>query len=452
MSGAAILDCVAALIHRYVYLSDIQSHIAAVWVAHTHAIKAARETPYLAISSAEKQSGKTRLLETLELLVNKPWLTGRVTAACLIRKVDQVSPTLLLDESDAAFNGEKEYAEALRGILNSGHREDGKASCCVGQGANVTVKDFKTFCPKAVAGIGRNLPDTVMDRSIPISLKRQAVGERVERFRRRDIKPQADELKKLISDWLADILSELREARPALPEEISDRRQDGLEPLLAIAEAAGGEWPERIRTAALQIFGSLAASDKSLGVLLLSDIRSIFDEHEDDKITTKDLISKLKEIETSPWADLNHGKGLTDYKLAGLLKKYEIGPKTVRLADRTAKGYQRDWFDDAWSRYLPPVSSYTGSGAVTSSQPACLPGETHFSEPSQGHNVTASKSASNPHKHGIVTDVTALRPLHERTHAKEAVHTLPSCPKCGSFAIYKTLTGDHECQTCGGVQ
>src|SRR5262249_47955765 len=148
-----------------------------------HALKAARETPYLAIHSAEKQSGKTRLLEVLELLVHKPWLTGRVTAPCLIRKVDHVSPTLLLDESDAAFNGEKEYAEALRGILNTGHREDGKASCCVGQGANVTFKDFRTYCAKAVAGIGRNLPDTVMDRSIPILLKRQVAGEKVARFR-----------------------------------------------------------------------------------------------------------------------------------------------------------------------------------------------------------------------------------------------------------------------------
>ena len=63
--------------------------------------------------------------------------------------------------------GEKEYAEALRGVLNTGHRRGGKASCCVGQGANITYKDFSTFCPKAIAGIGK-LPDTVADRSIPI--------------------------------------------------------------------------------------------------------------------------------------------------------------------------------------------------------------------------------------------------------------------------------------------
>src|SRR2546421_12642687 len=102
--GAAILDEVSAFIRRYVHLSDQQARIVSVWCAHTHAISAATATPYLCINSATKQAGKTRLLEVFELLVSKPWLTGRVTAACLVRKVDQVRPTLLLDESDAAFS------------------------------------------------------------------------------------------------------------------------------------------------------------------------------------------------------------------------------------------------------------------------------------------------------------------------------------------------------------
>ena len=148
VSGAAILDGVSDFIRRYVHLSDQQARVVAVWAAHTHAVGSATTTPYLAINSAIKQSGKTRLLEVLELLVAKPWLTGRVTAACLTRKVDEVQPTLLLDESDAAFGGEKEYAEALRGILNTGFNADGVSSCCVGQGANLTYKDFKTFAPR----------------------------------------------------------------------------------------------------------------------------------------------------------------------------------------------------------------------------------------------------------------------------------------------------------------
>jgi len=122
IDGAQLLSDLVAFIRRFVVLSDSQAIAIALWIVHTHAFEAADSTPYLAINSAEKRCGKTRLLEVLDLLVARAWLTGRTTGAALIRKVSSDRATLLLDESDAAFNGEKTYAEALRGILNSGHR------------------------------------------------------------------------------------------------------------------------------------------------------------------------------------------------------------------------------------------------------------------------------------------------------------------------------------------
>src|SRR5215469_13556174 len=144
---AAMVRDVVTFIRRFVSLSHSQAVVVALWVIHTHAFSSATSTPYVAATSAEKECGKTRLLEVLELLVNKPWLTGRVTAAVLYRKIDKDEPTLLLDESDAAFGGEKEYAEALRGILNTGYRISGSSSCCIRQGANIDYKDYSTFCP-----------------------------------------------------------------------------------------------------------------------------------------------------------------------------------------------------------------------------------------------------------------------------------------------------------------
>src|SRR5262249_31655254 len=102
--------------------------------------------------SATAESGKTRVLVVLKQLVRDPWFTGRVSAAVLVRKVDAKRPTLLLDESDAAFNGEKDYAEALRGILNTGYQRNGVVSLCVGQGANIAYKDFSTFSPEGHRG------------------------------------------------------------------------------------------------------------------------------------------------------------------------------------------------------------------------------------------------------------------------------------------------------------
>jgi hypothetical protein len=124
VSGSDPLHNVGSFIRRFVSLSESQLIAITLWVAHTHAIDAAETTPYLNISSAEKQCGKTRLLEVLRLLVLKPWFTGSVSRAVLVRKMDAQKPTLLLDESDAAFKGDREYAEALRAVLNSGHSRE----------------------------------------------------------------------------------------------------------------------------------------------------------------------------------------------------------------------------------------------------------------------------------------------------------------------------------------
>ncbi len=419
-NGAEILDKVCSFIRRYVHLSDDQARIAAVWVAHTHALGSAATTPYLSINSAVKQSGKTRLLEVLELLVSKPWLTGRVTAACLIRKVDQVRPTLLLDESDAAFAGEKEYAEALRGILNSGFYSGGVASCCVGQGANVGFKDFQTYCAKAIAGIGV-LPDTVADRSIPIRLQRKRPGETVARFRRRHAKGEAVEIKAELSDWITSISDRLKDAEPALPDELSDRQQDGLEPLLAIADEAGADWPKAVRDAAVEIFKSQAAEDQNIGVQLLADIRVIFEATTTDKITTADLLEKLKEIETSPWADWGKGKGLTPNGLSRLLKPFCVSPRTIRVEDKTPKGYLRESFEDAFARYLSRKPARSDFAAATPQQSAPLLIETDFSNRNTNYNVAAARSASDQHEHCIVAGVADRKSPRAMVDAREAL-------------------------------
>ena len=224
LSGAEVLDRLVAFIRRFVVLSVAQVVLIALWIVHTHALDAADCTPYLSITSAEKRSGKTRLLEVLALLVARAWLTGRVSAAVLVRKTANEEPTLLLDESDAAFKGDKEYAEALRGILNAGFRRGGVTSLCVGQGANITYQDFPVFSPKAIAGIGK-LPDTVADRSIPIELHRRAPDEYVERFRQRKAEPEAVPLRSAAAAWAEANLTALAEAEPELPEKLDDRAQ-----------------------------------------------------------------------------------------------------------------------------------------------------------------------------------------------------------------------------------
>jgi hypothetical protein len=349
--GAGLLDKVAGFIRRFVSLSEAQVVAVALWAVHTHTFSTAECTPYLAITSAEKESGKTRLLEVLKNLALNPWLTGRVTAAVLVRKIDRDTPTLLLDEGDTAFGSEKEYAEALRGVLNTGYRRDGKASCCVGQGANITFRDFSTFCPKAIAGIGE-LPDTVASRSVPIRLKRAKRSEGVERFRR-DKETEASNLREQVAAWSGSLIDRLRGARPELPDALTDRQQDVVEPLLAIADAAGGDWPRSARRSFVELCAQAHADNQSIGEQLLADIKQIFEMCDVDRISSSDLAAELAGIDTSPWGEWGKAsKPITAAKLARLLGRYGITPHTVRIRDKTPKGYTLDDFADAFERHL----------------------------------------------------------------------------------------------------
>lgn len=455
--GAQILDRIASSIRHYVHLSDAQSRIVSLWIAHTHAVTAFSTTPYLQITSAVKQSGKTRLLETLELLVAKPWFTGRVTAAVLVRKIDQTHCTLLLDESDAAFKSEKEYAEALRGILNTGFYSSGVASCCVGQGANVSFKDFRTYGAKAIAGIGE-LPDTIADRSIPIRLERKRQGEVVARFRRRYAKELVAPIRMQVAEWMESICARLKDAEPALPEELTDRQQDGLEPLLAIADEAGGAWPAAIREAAVAIFGSSA--DQNIGVQLLADIWTVFEEKSAERMSSAALVTALAEIETSPWAEWKNGKPMTTIQLARQLRLFKVTPRNMRIDCDVLKGYERQFFDDAWSRYLPQITPALPSGDIrpaTPPQPASLLDETDFSTRYINAGVAVKESGSEPHEHCVVAGVAGQEGHQGGPDTNEALFrspkpqrkTIPNCGNCGSYALYKERDGTIECQTCG---
>jgi hypothetical protein len=352
LSGSEILHRLTAYLRRYVVLTDEQADLVALWLVHTNALDAADTTPYLEVVSAEKRSGKTRLLEVLSTVAAKPWFTGRVTAAVLVRKVADLAPTLLLDESDAAFQGDKDYSEALRGILNSGFRRGGVASLCVGQGANLSYADFPVFSPKAIAGIGR-LPDTISDRAIKIELRRRARSEPVERFRLRKVEPEAKTLKAEAAAWAGAHVERLAGLELPLPEELDDRAQEICEPLLAVAEVAGGDWPERARRAVIVLAGESAREDsESLGIRLLRDIRAVFEDKQADRLPTGELLESLQAAEEAPWGSLR-GAPLGARGLARMLKPYGVKPEKLREGDHTFRGYRRADFEDAWMRYAP---------------------------------------------------------------------------------------------------
>ena len=345
---AQLLDDIRAFLKRYLVLRDCHYDILTVWTVHTFCLDAFDFTPYINIWSATKESGKTLLLQVLSLLVCKAWLTGHTTVGALIRKIDTQQPTLLLDETDLTFAGDKDYKQKLTGILNAGHARSGIYTMCVPKGNEYTTKDFDVFGAKGYAGIGDDtLPNTVISRSIPIAMKRKRGDEHVERFREREAKERAAPLKKCIEAWVTqEIMRALRAARPKPAPGLSPRGDDVTEPLLAIADRAGEKWAKKARQAMTALLGETNHSDDDDGVQLLRDI---FEPVPRDVpfISTKGLRFKLGALEERPWITWSHGNLITARALARLLKRFGIKPRS----NGKVRGYYREDFLDAWRRY-----------------------------------------------------------------------------------------------------
>ncbi len=374
---AAVLDTIETFLRCYIaFALPEQATAIALWVAHTHVITAFDTSPYLGITSAERQSGKTLLLDLLELVVARAWRAVLPSDAVVYRKIDEEHPTFLLDETDAIFGRVAERYEGLRALLNAGNRRGTKVPRCAGFGSDLV--EFEVFCPKAIAGIGE-LPPTVADRAIPIRLRRRnRQTEPVQRFRRREVEPAATALVQRLRAALGR--HDLRAARPELPAELSDRAADGWEPLFAIADAAGPEWGQRARAAALALHGVGTPDAETEGIRLLGDIRAAFTERGVERLATSELLEALCADEDAPWGDY-HGKILSAHRLAALLRRYSIRSDQRRDHGPAVRGYARADFEDAWARYVVPAPADASSTGGSKR-------DTVTAEPADRHGVT----------------------------------------------------------------
>jgi hypothetical protein len=210
-----------------------------------------------------------------------------------------------------------------------------------------------------------------MGRCVILRMRRRAPNEVVKPWRRRVYLEEGNSLRERLSDWAVLNEDDLVDSWPQMPEGIEDRAADVWEALIAVADAAGGEWPERSRVACVALVAESKERTPSLGVRLLKDLKTVFGSEE--RMTTSNILNALYEIEDSPWAELK-GKPLNPRGLSARLRSYNVKPKDIRIGGKILKGYNRSDLWDVWERYLPspPEESATSATKATNS------GESHL--------------------------------------------------------------------------
>ncbi|HEY6006807.1 MAG TPA: DUF3631 domain-containing protein [Geobacteraceae bacterium] len=344
VDGSVLLDELAAIFRRHLFLPPFAEETLALWTLHTYAFELRDITAYLGIESPEKRCGKTTLLGVLSRLVNRPVVAANITPPAFFRVIEDFHPTLLVDEADTFVRGN----DQLRGILNSGYSRATAYVVRVAQGASdqkAPLRTFSCWCPKVMAAIGR-LPETLADRCIVLPMQRKRTDEKCDRLRSLD--PTL--LRRQCARFVLDHRDAISSASPVLPDAINDRAGDIWEPLLALADLAGGEWPQRAREAALEMTEHSQEISPIAGLLL--GILHTFLSAKAAQLFSRTLVDSLNELPHRFWRPLTGGKDLTERWLAQLLRPYGISPAPIRIDGNQGRGYSEDDFAEPLARYL----------------------------------------------------------------------------------------------------
>lgn len=347
INAESILNDIVYEINRFIVCEPETAVAAALWIASTWLIESTKIAPIAIISAPEKRCGKSQMLDLFERLVKNPIKADNITPAVLFRIIELYQPTILVDEFDTFLAQDKE----LVGVFNGGIKPNGQTWRC--EGKDNTPAAFSTFSAKAIAGIGLP-PDTILDRGIPLRLKRKEVDTKLDY-----LSDVSDAYWLLIKRKLArlaiefaDTINELQEqARAKMPQTLNDRQRDCWQILIAIASYASPDWLTLAVDAAVKI--NTVEETMSANVQLLNDIKILLDENQRIVFSSAELTAWLTNDEDLAWSSYNGGKPLKQYQLSKKLAGFEVKAKTVRIDGKTPRGFHACDFEEAFNRYVP---------------------------------------------------------------------------------------------------
>lgn len=394
VDGGELLDALAAIIKKYLFLPPGGPDVIALWAVFTYCWDAFDVWPILNVSSVVPGCGKSTLADVLNALVSRPMKCEHASGPVLFRMMELHRPTLIIDEADSFLDGNEE----LRGICNSGNRRGGCVFRCVGD--DHTPQRFSTEGPKVILGIGKR-DATIYDRSISFDLERKTDADKVERITsivqmEEGLLPHRRKMRR----WANDNLAQLDGSDPQMPDLRTDRAHDNWRPLFAIAGLVGGDWPKRVQEAALAIDGRGTADEgANAKILLLHDVDRIFEERKESPLRSAWICEDLARMEDRPWPEWSKGYPISPTALARQLKGFKIKPKATRFGEKTYSAYDREDLKDALSRYPIPDQ------VQQPQQPSNDGDKSADSSHNKDSDVVASKPPETPHESSTVVGV-----------------------------------------------
>jgi hypothetical protein len=347
-----IVERVAAFIEKLVFLKVPSLYqLLALWTIATHMRSDFDYMGYMFACSPEPQSGKSRLLEVLQLLVANPSdILISPSEAVLFRTAE--GHTQLLDEVDGWTN-----RDVLRNVLNAGfHR--GATVQRMNEGDGVyEVNKFPVYAPRVLAGIGHSvLHGTTRDRTFVLDMVRQTREERRERFSIRKVKSAADEIKISIEKWVGQHRAEIGVVYDQFPfdylQDFRDRTIDVAQPLAAVLEVAYKDNPE-YEDAKSEFLEAISVTRKEEQPLTDDHrvLRTLVElaKAEDPLVgSVTELASKCQEL---------LGERPEEFALSSTLRRYGFETKSIRREGKAAYRYSlpHGSLSDLMTRYCGPT-------------------------------------------------------------------------------------------------
>ncbi|WP_183407712.1 DUF3631 domain-containing protein [Nocardioides marmoriginsengisoli] len=272
----------------------------------------------------------------IKFFSHNPRVLLGTTAAVLFRLIDKESPTLVVDEADTVFTANGPNSDTIRTVLNGGYAYGQKVYRT--NMNTMVIDEFNAYAPVALVGIDNQaMPPTILTRSIPIKMTRATRATALEVWDEYDHEGYREYLEAQLIR-LRDVVP-YRE-KPDLPDHLTNRDAEIWRCLFSVANAVGGDWPDRVAAASGSLRWDEITSEQTK---VLEGTREIFAGIKVNALAGQDLTDRINKTDG---LDFLTAKGLNS-----ILAAYGVRPKKSNGKSM----YRRADLEASWDKWLDPL-------------------------------------------------------------------------------------------------